>query len=157
MPTETISELKLFVHCKKYSLYVCNVYPHCMKTHLNRLNRHYNFFVIFEFWLNIKNEMSQLMRLWYLSYRQPAKTQMSLHICAVWPEPSLFAHMKYGSIQRVQQKIRHLADEKCNNLTRWLISPRQKHPAKPIWNFWETISFPLYASYPNMWTPTRCQ
>ena len=28
--------------------------------------------------------------------------------CAVPPEPSLFVHMKYGSRQRVQPKIRHL-------------------------------------------------
>ena len=31
------------------------------------------------------------------------------HICAVSPEPSLFAHMKYGSRRRVRPKIRHLA------------------------------------------------
>ena len=41
--------------------------------------------------------ISQLMRLWYLSHRQPVKAQASLHIRAVLPEPSLFAHMKYGS------------------------------------------------------------
>ena len=29
--------------------------------------------------------------------------------CAVSPEPSLFAHMKYGNRRRVQPKIRHLA------------------------------------------------
>ena len=29
--------------------------------------------------------------------------------CAVSPEPSLFAHMKYGSRRRVRPKIRHLA------------------------------------------------
>ena len=33
--------------------------------------------------------------------RRPAKAQASLHIHAVSPEPSLFAHMKYGSRQRV--------------------------------------------------------
>ena len=59
-------------------------------------------------------------------------------IRAVSPEPSLFAHMKYGSRQRVGPKIRHLApldgcacaieeknefteDEKCHNLMSWLI------------------------------------
>ena len=42
-------------------------------------------------------KMSQLTRLCYLSHRRPAKTQASLGICAVSPEPSLFAHMKYGS------------------------------------------------------------
>ena len=58
---------------------------------------------------NNTNELSQLMRLWYLSYRRPAKAQVSLSIHAVSPELSLFAHMKYGSRQSVQPKIRHLA------------------------------------------------
>ena len=49
------------------------------------------------------------MRLWYLSHRRPAKAQASLRIRAVSPERSLFAHMKYGSRQRVRPKIRHLA------------------------------------------------
>ena len=44
------------------------------------------------------------MRLWYLSHRP----QASLHIHAVSPEPSLFAHMKYGSRRKVRPKIRHL-------------------------------------------------
>ena len=65
----------------------------------------------------------------------PIGDQASLHICSVSPEPSLFAHMRYGSRQRVQPKIRHLAcwmaaharlniglteDEKCHNLMNWL-------------------------------------
>ena len=50
--------------------------------------------------------LSQLLRLWYLSHRGPAKAQAR---CAVLPEPSLFAHMKYGSRRRVRPKIRHLA------------------------------------------------
>ena len=37
------------------------------------------------------------MRLWYLSHRRPAKAQVSLRIRAVSPDPSLFAHMKYGT------------------------------------------------------------
>ena len=53
--------------------------------------------------------MSQLMRLWYLSHRRSAKAQASLRVRAVSPEPSLFAHMKYGSRRRIWQKIRHLA------------------------------------------------
>ena len=52
--------------------------------------------------------MGQLMRLCYLSHRRPAKAQASLRIRAVSPEPSLFAHMKYGSRRRVRQKIRYL-------------------------------------------------
>ena len=38
--------------------------------------------------------LSQLMRLWYLSHRQPAKAQASLRIHTVSPEPSLFARME---------------------------------------------------------------
>ena len=54
-------------------------------------------------------ELSQLMWLWYLSHRRPAKAQASLHIRAVSPEPSLFAHIIYGSSRRVRPNIRHLA------------------------------------------------
>ena len=55
--------------------------------------------------------MSQLMRLWYLSHRRPAKAQASLRIRAVSPEPSLFAHMKYVYVNRwrAQSKIRDQA------------------------------------------------
>ena len=53
--------------------------------------------------------LSQHMRLWYLSPWRPAKAQTSLRISAVSPEPSLFAHMKYGRRRRVRPKIRHLA------------------------------------------------
>ena len=53
--------------------------------------------------------LSQLMRLWYLSHRRPAKAQASLHIRAVSPEPLLFAHMEYGNRRRVRPQIRHLA------------------------------------------------
>ena len=53
--------------------------------------------------------MSQLMRLCYLSHRRLANAQAGLRIRAVSPEPSLFAHMKYGSRRRIQPKIRHLA------------------------------------------------
>ena len=56
-----------------------------------------------------EHKMSQLMRLWYASHRWPVKVQASLRIHAVSPEPSLFAHMKYGHRRRVRPKIRHLA------------------------------------------------
>ena len=71
------------------------------------------------------------MRIWYLSHGRPAKAQASLRIRAVSPEPSLFAHMKYGSRRRFRPKIRQLPhwiaahaglknefteDEKCHNL-----------------------------------------
>ena len=50
--------------------------------------------------------LSQPMRFWYLSHRRPAKAQASLRIRVVSPEPSLFAHIKYGSRRRVRPKIR---------------------------------------------------
>ena len=53
--------------------------------------------------------LSQLMRLWYLSHRRPAKAQASLRVHAVLLEPSLFAHMNYGSRRRVRPKIRRIA------------------------------------------------
>ena len=53
--------------------------------------------------------LSQLMRLWYLSHRRPAKAQASLCIRAVSPEPSLFAHTKFERRRSFQRKIRHLA------------------------------------------------
>ena len=70
--------------------------------------------------------LSQLTRLWYLSHRRPAKAQASLRIRAVSPEPSLFAHMRYGSRRRVRPKPHWMAaqarlknefteDEKCHN------------------------------------------
>ena len=40
--------------------------------------------------------MSQLIGLWFLAHRGPAKAQVSLRIRTVLPEPSLFALMKYG-------------------------------------------------------------
>ena len=64
---------------------------------------------LLNFCLLINVYWSQLMRLWYLSHRRPAKAQASMNICAVSPEPSLFAHITYGSRWRVRPKIRHLA------------------------------------------------
>ena len=56
----------------------------------------------------IPNETSQLMRLRYLSHRRTVTARASLHIRAVSPEPSLFAHIKYGSRRRVRPQIRYL-------------------------------------------------
>ena len=44
-----------------------------------------------------------------LSHKRPAKAQASLCIHAVLPEPSLFAHIKYGNRRKGRPKIRHLA------------------------------------------------
>ena len=67
---------------------------------------------VLKLWLSfllVYIKMSQLIRLWYLSHRRPANAQASLRIRAFSPEPSLFAHMNYGSRRRVKLKIRHLA------------------------------------------------
>ena len=48
--------------------------------------------------------LSQLMILWYLSHRRPAKAQASLRIRAVSPELLLFEHMNYGNGRRVRPK-----------------------------------------------------
>ena len=44
-----------------------------------------------------------------ITHRRPAKAQASLPIRSVSPEPSLAAHIKYGSRRMVRPKIRHLA------------------------------------------------
>ena len=46
---------------------------------------------------------------YHLSHRRPVTARVHLRIHAVSPEPSLFAHMKYGSRWRVRPKIGHLA------------------------------------------------
>ena len=74
------------------------------------------------------------MRLWYLSHKQPARTQTSLRIRAVLPQPSLFAHMEVdkGPNQKsdihpnwmaahARLKNEFLEDEKCHNPMNWLI------------------------------------
>ena len=57
--------------------------------------------------------LSQLMRLWYLSLRRTGKARARLHIHAIWPEPSLYAHIKYGRKWRVWPKIRRVAPVDC--------------------------------------------
>ena len=57
------------------------------------------------------------MRLWYLSLRRPAKAHASLRIRVVSTEPSLFAHMKYGS--RLAPLNGFTKDEKNHNLMSW--------------------------------------
>ena len=57
--------------------------------------------------------MSQLMRLWYLTHRRPAKARASLRIRAILPEHSLFAHINYGSRRWVRPKIRSSPLDDC--------------------------------------------
>ena len=49
-------------------------------------------------------DLSQLMRLWYLSHRRPEKAQASLRIHTVSPEPSLFAHIRMEVDEGSEQK-----------------------------------------------------
>ena len=67
-------------------------------------------------------EMSQLMRLWYLSHRRPGKAQASLCTRTVSPEPSLFAHMKYWSRRRVLPKIMTSSPSGWLRMRVWRIS-----------------------------------
>ena len=89
------------------------------------------------------NRMSQLMRFWDIYHRRPAKAQAILRIRTVSPEPSLFAHMTYGSRRRVRPKLRHLApldgctcafteDEKSHNLMSWIVYRTQETSALMI-------------------------
>ena len=75
--------------------------------------------------------LSQLMRLWYSSHRWPAKAQANLYIRPDSPEPSLFAHMKYGNRWRVIPKN---TKNQIFSLTGWL--------HMRIWrmNLWRTKS-----------------
>ena len=58
---------------------------------------------------NIISSNEPAHEIWNLSHMRPAKAQASLRVCAVSSEPSLFAHMNYGSRRRVRPKIRDLA------------------------------------------------
>ena len=78
-------------------------------------------------------EMSQLMRLWYLSHRRPAKVQTSLRICAVSPKPSLFAHLKYGSRQRVRPKNQTSSPTGWLRMCVWRFSLRRAKSAIISW------------------------
>ena len=95
--------------------------------------------------------MSQLMRLWCLSHRRQVKTQASLRIRAVTPEPSLFAQMKYGSRRRVRPKIRHLAplDDCAHTFEEWVYGGRRV-PYLMSWlrySLYEVNGFPLLTIY----------
>ena len=72
---------------EKSELHTSGTTSTCIIKHLIHVYRETSFY------------MSQLMRLWYVSHRRPAKAQASLRIRAVSPEPSLFAHMKYGPMK----------------------------------------------------------
>ena len=53
--------------------------------------------------------MGRVKRIWYLSPMRAAKVQASLHIRAVLPEPSLFAHTSSESRGTFRQKARSIA------------------------------------------------
>ena len=77
----------------------------CSGSYANFLCRYIFYDIIY---LAHQDYFSPHIRLWYLSHRWPVKVQARLQICAVSTEPSLFAHMKYGSRRRFRPKIRHL-------------------------------------------------
>ena len=77
--------------------------------------------------------LSQLMRLWYLSHRRTAKAQASLRIHAVLPEPSLFAHMKYGNRRRVWPKHQTSSPTGWQRMHVWRMSVRRKKSAIISW------------------------
>ena len=84
--------------------------------------------------------MSQLMTLWYLSHRWPAKAQASLRIRAVSPEPSLFAHMKYGCRWRVQTKNQTFSPTGWLRMRVWRMSLRRMKSTIISWH----SSFAVY-------------
>ena len=92
------------------------------------------------------------MRLWYLSHRRPAKIQASLRIRAVLPEPSLFAHLKYGShtyhklwteICEVRQVFKR--DYSSTLSTAQLQLGGSKHLSRPV-NLRLSVGFFMFAS-----------
>ena len=79
-----------------------------------------------------------------LSHRRLAKAQASLRIRAVLPEPSLFAHMKYGNRRRVRPKIRHLAplDGCACAFEEWVYGGRKVPKSHELAHFRIYIRFP---------------
>ena len=104
-PQQTVPLLRLFLFSRNSLIWVCSFCLH-LSVHKLRiitvkcanaqadvcLHRLYMYMTL----------MSQLMRLWHLSQRRPAKAQASFRIRAVSPDPLLLAHMKYGNRQRVR-------------------------------------------------------
>ena len=73
------------------------------------------------------------MRLWYLSHRKPAKAQASLHIPAVSPEPSLFAHVSVEVEERSDQKLDILSPTGWLFMRVWKMSLRGMKSAIISW------------------------
>ena len=69
-----------------------------------------------------------------LSHRRLANAQARLRICAVSPEPSLFAHIKYGSRRRVRPKIRHLAPTGWLRMRVWRMRLRRTKSTIISWD-----------------------
>ena len=97
------------------------------------------------------HQMSQLLRLWYLSHRRPAKAQVRLRICTDLPEPSCShtwsLEVGEGSDQKPDIQPHRMAAhaylknefteaKKCHNLMR-----RLRYPHLFFWvssEAWET-------------------
>ena len=102
---------------------------------------------------------SQLMRLWYLSYRWPAKAQASLRICAVSPEPSLFAHMKYGSRRSIWPKIRHLTQlDGCACVFKeWVYGGRKVPKSQELAHLYITLGYSWALNLTQPFFVEKCQ
>ena len=69
----------------------------------------------------LQTQMSQIMRLWYLPHRRPAKAQASLHIC-----------MKYGSRRRAQPNYQAYIPTGLLRMRIWRMRlPRMKSTSIP--------------------------
>ena len=100
--------------------------------------------------------MSHLMRSWYLPHRRPAKAPAHLRICAVSPEPSLLAHMKYGSRWRVRPKFRHLATvDGCTcGFEEWVYGGRKvpsSHESAQMVSIFKEGLLNFFVSSPEPW------
>ena len=82
------------------------------------------------------------MRLWYLNQRRLMRMCVSTQVL---PEPSLFAHMKYGSRRKARPKIRHLAPLRPSIKKCLFAVPLPTHffPSTQncFWHFWKIKLF----------------
>ena len=80
--------------------------------------------------------LSQLMRLWYLSHRRPAKAQASLIIRTVSPEPSLFCTMSLLANKNRWVNLSRLMTKP----TKWHVRPAKIQISLGICPFWSESS-----------------
>ena len=120
-----------------------------------------------KYFIDVK-QTSQLMGLWDIPHRRSAKAQASLRIRAVSPEPSLFAHMKYGnkndfstfaivgtlelciirSINKATSHRANISSSKLNKMT-YYIQTEVKGDSRFLWNknFDKNVKFWVISQY----------